>query len=337
MPTLPRPDDDGRIARLVPQHSITNQFVGLSQANPIGVYTFPYTPGCEATLTDEACADRQKGITSRYLANLDVLPHDHEFYEITLVRGGRAIHYTDYAQAEVGAGSVVVAPPGVPHAFTELDALAVTNIYYQSEWLSENLRSLLQQEGLVALFLAADLFAHPQFKRVFHFSVESDTLAACIHELREICAGSHIGAAHSLFVAACFLKLLILLSRDYCRTDDSIAHIPFCPETWAVLEEMEDALVAGRPFSFSAAAERLGLSSRHLSLLFLRDVGQRPSSFFLRRRVQHAARMLILPNQTVTDVAYALGFSNPSHFCNQFKQLYGMTPTAYRKRFFRTG
>lgn len=320
---------------LTPLHSIVNDFVGLSCRNPVAFYTFPYDESREATPVDPECAARQMGITSRYRANLDVPPHNHEFYEITVVREGTAVHHTDTADTEVGPGSVIVVPPGMVHAFTELRGLVVTNIYYQSEWLSEELRLLLKQEGLMALFLAADLFGHPGFKRIYLFRIEDEALDACLGELRDFIRAINRPSPQTRLANLCFLKFLCILSVAYCTYNDSIGVLPFRPETWAVLEEMEDALLGGRSFSLSTTARRLGLSTRHLSLIFLRDVGLRPTAYFLRRRGQHGARLLLRPNATITDVALHLGYADTAHFSNQFRKLYGLSPTEYRERFNR--
>ncbi len=325
-----------KVRHLRPEHSITNEFVGLSTHNPVVIQTFPYSPGSERTPISEACALRQTGITARYLANLHVPPHDHEFYEITVVRDGVALHYTDWGDVEVSRGSVVVVPPRVVHAFADLQNLKVTNIYYQSEWLSEDLFVLLKQKGLVPIFLAADLFKNPLFNRVITFCIDDGTLHACVREMQDICTALMRETWHNLYIKACFLKFLILLSEAYCIHSESVPVLPFRSETWLVLEEMEDSLLSGKPFSFSQIAKHLGFSSRYLSSMFLKDVGLRPTSYFLRRRAHHAARLLLTPTMNLTDIAFQLNYANSAHFCNQFKQVYGISPSEYRRKYSTT-
>ena len=36
--------------------------------------------------------------------------------------------------------------------------------------------------------------------------------------------------------------------------------------------------------------------------------------------------------EVITNICYDLGFSNPSHFCRRFKNMYGCTPTEYKNR-----
>nr|WP_253947594.1 AraC family transcriptional regulator [Paraburkholderia xenovorans] len=44
------------------------------------------------------------------------------------------------------------------------------------------------------------------------------------------------------------------------------------------------------------------------------------------------ARLLHATDQTVLQIALAVGFENASHFSVQFKRDYGVTPLAYRLR-----
>ena len=147
---------------LTPLHSIVNDFVGLSCRNPVAFYTFPYDESREATPVDPECAARQMGITSRYRANLDVPPHNHEFYEITVVREGTAVHHTDTADTEVGLPSAVwVTAASIPSDKSPVDLIAIfgaagvtpkdwlevdvqleTNISHQGTSISPTVRSL---------------------------------------------------------------------------------------------------------------------------------------------------------------------------------------------------
>lgn len=321
------------VKTLEPTNSITNDFVGLSNIRPITIYSFPHTEHNEFTFVDSNCALRQTGITERYLSNLDSPPHDHEFYEITIVRGGTAIHQTNWGELPVSRGAVMVVPPGEVHGFTELDGFSVTDIYYQSEWFSDDLRILLKEDGLVPLFLAGELYNVPHLRRVYEFRLDEEALGSCVREIVDICDSIRKGSAHVLFANLCFLKMLVILSKAYCLAQDSVRKLPFRPETWALIEEMEQSLVTGVPFSLAESAEHLRLSKKYLSRLFVKDVGLRPIQYFQRRRGQHAARMLVTTHTSITDVAYSLCYTDSSHFCNQFHRQYGISPSDYRKRF----
>ena len=79
-------------------------------------------------------------------------------------------------------------------------------------------------------------------------------------------------------------------------------------------------------FSIEAFSREAGCSD----IQFYRKVkaltGQTPSTFLRTIRLQRAAALLGKNSDTVSQVAYSVGFSSLSYFNKCFKQLYGMTP-----------
>jgi AraC family transcriptional regulator len=50
-----------------------------------------------------------------------------------------------------------------------------------------------------------------------------------------------------------------------------------------------------------------------------------------RVRIERAAEQLGAGDRPLAAVALAAGFSDQSHFCNVFRRLTGMSPSAYRR------
>lgn len=84
--------------------------------------------------------------------------------------------------------------------------------------------------------------------------------------------------------------------------------------------------------AISELAAHAGLSSFHFARVFRRETGETPHQFVTRLRLEEAARLLRATDQTVLQIAIAVGFENASHFSVQFKRGYGVTPLAYRLR-----
>jgi len=84
--------------------------------------------------------------------------------------------------------------------------------------------------------------------------------------------------------------------------------------------------------AISELAAHAGLSSFHFARVFRRETGETPHQFVTRLRLEEAARLLRATDQTVLQIALAVGFENASHFSVQFKRGYGVTPLAYRLR-----
>jgi AraC-like DNA-binding protein len=55
-----------------------------------------------------------------------------------------------------------------------------------------------------------------------------------------------------------------------------------------------------------------------------------PLEFITQERIVRARELLSDPDNTVTSVSHALGFSSTSHFIDMFKEHEGMTPKQYQ-------
>ena len=60
--------------------------------------------------------------------------------------------------------------------------------------------------------------------------------------------------------------------------------------------------------------------------VFRELIGMPPHKYLVRIRLQHA-RVLLESGMSVTDVCYAIGFNNLSHFIRTFRAYYGSVPS----------
>jgi AraC family transcriptional regulator len=56
-----------------------------------------------------------------------------------------------------------------------------------------------------------------------------------------------------------------------------------------------------------------------------------PYRYHISRRVERAKMLMAKPNQSVTETALDVGFSDTSSFTAAFRRLAGRTPTDYRR------
>ncbi|CAH2933994.1 MAG: Transcriptional regulator, AraC family [uncultured Paraburkholderia sp.] len=88
----------------------------------------------------------------------------------------------------------------------------------------------------------------------------------------------------------------------------------------------------GADLAIGELAAHADLSSFHFARVFRRETGETPHQYVTRLRLEEAARLLRSTDQTVLQIAIAVGYENASHFSVQFKRDYGVTPLAYRLR-----
>ena len=83
--------------------------------------------------------------------------------------------------------------------------------------------------------------------------------------------------------------------------------------------------------SLDDIAREVGMNRSSFCSYFKRQKGITFSQFVTRYRLATAAEMLRNSQRQVSDIAYAVGFSDLSHFVHTFTRVMGVSPTAYRK------
>ena len=79
-------------------------------------------------------------------------------------------------------------------------------------------------------------------------------------------------------------------------------------------------------------AEMAGLSVSHFERRFRRGFGSSPRQYLVRIRVEHAARMLLETDKTVSEIAHECGFYDHAHFSRSFRKIMQLSPSEYRSR-----
>lgn len=91
--------------------------------------------------------------------------------------------------------------------------------------------------------------------------------------------------------------------------------------------------LADSDFSVELLASEVGLSRVHIHRKLKELTNQSPRDFIRNIRLQQAATLLASEQKlTVSEIAYAVGYTNLSHFSTSFKEMYGVSPKEYMER-----
>ena len=82
--------------------------------------------------------------------------------------------------------------------------------------------------------------------------------------------------------------------------------------------------------TLQSVSQRFYLSEFHFSRLFKMITGTSIKKYILGRKLAVAAEKLKDPQNTVTDVAYDLGFEYPEVFSSDFKKWFGVAPAVFK-------
>lgn len=90
-------------------------------------------------------------------------------------------------------------------------------------------------------------------------------------------------------------------------------------------------LEAGNSPQVATLADALGFNRRTLLTRFRECTGKTLRDYLIAERLRHAAKLLRETDKTVAEIAFATGFSRQSNLSQSFRQVYGQTPSEYRR------
>jgi AraC-like DNA-binding protein len=86
------------------------------------------------------------------------------------------------------------------------------------------------------------------------------------------------------------------------------------------------------PYNFSTyLADKLGRNYHYLSNIFSEKEGITIEKYNILQRIEYAKELLIYDELSLSEIAWKLNYSSVSHLSNQFKQVTGFSPTAFKK------
>lgn len=130
------------------------------------------------------------------------------------------------------------------------------------------------------------------------------------------------------------------LFLNYCMRYYGRQFVTRKSENTEVLGRLErflaDYFQSGRPTleglpSVALCAKAMGYSADYLSDLLRRETGKNTRDHIHDVLIERAKDRLIGSRDTVSEIAFALGFEHPQHFSKLFKSKAGMSPRDYRQ------
>lgn len=249
--------------------------------------------------------------------------HTHSFYTIIWFEDGEGLHYVDFDKYEVRPGSVFFISPDQLHTF---DA----SHYRQSGHIIEFSDDFLQDEvNSESLFLKYDVFNAydtPPYRIVDAAGCTS--LRRIIEELEREVGRFDAFAHHDCLTM--LVKLFLITVQRYGHTADS---------SLSITSQQHRSFVRFRQLleqnyhqlhTVGEYARLLGVSTKTLTSCTLESSHHTPLQLINARLVLEAKRLLRFTDFSGKEVAYQLGFDDPSYFVKFFKRHTGMLPLEFR-------
>ncbi|GAA6620440.1 response regulator [Scytonema sp. NUACC26] len=130
--------------------------------------------------------------------------------------------------------------------------------------------------------------------------------------------------------AACYEKLS-QPAVDGGSSQSPTSIFPSVPQLKEVFEYIEANFDRG--ITLCDVAEAVGYSSAYLTNRVAKITGETVNGWIVKRRMAAARSLLQETDQTIEQIASALGYQNACHFSRQFRQHHGTPPQSWRKEY----
>ena len=255
------------------------------------------------------------------------MEHSHDFAELVLFHGGRGVHRVDGHDYPVVAGDVFAVHGDQTHAIVQRENLQHVEVTYNSRRVRLPTDQLRKLPGYHALFtLEPARRRRGRFRG--HLRLSPTRLAEAmrlIHSMHQEYEARPVG--YEAFLLGRLVELMVFLSREYSRSSTGEGRALLRVGEVIGLLEREYA----RPWRLAELCAIAHMSKSNLMVAFREATGQTPVNYLIRVRLRQAMYLLQSTARKVTEIAFEVGFSDSNYFARKFRQIVGLSPSAYRR------
>jgi len=247
--------------------------------------------------------------------------HVHPEYELTCIVAGRGLRFVGDSVTAFRSGDLVLIGANLPH-------------YWRSA--GQHAHSLVLQFRDDCL--GRDFFHTPELRPIRQLLARAErgiqfsgkARAAVAERLRDLSRSTgpkRVAEFIAILAILAQSRGSRLLSGEGFR--EAAAHTG-CDRMHRVCRYVFDRL--NDTIRLEEAARAAALSPGAFCRFFKRATGRRFFNFVNELRIGHACAQLIESDKSIGEIAAAAGFTNLANFNRRFRDIHGITPTAYRRR-----
>lgn len=250
-------------------------------------------------------------------------PHRHDFYTILLINSAKGKHIIDFNEHLIEGNELFFLAPGQVHQLIEEEESNGFSIVFSEDFLLENNIpyefiediNLFNNEGN-----SSSLKINREEKeKLNRYSLE-------MFNLQKDKSYLHLQAIGSL------LKLFLISCNNLCTLNHNTAKNS--NSNFTTIKDFKN-LINEHYKSWhqtSDYAKKLNISPDHLNRIIKAHSGKTAKELIQNRILIASKRLLYFTNLSTKEIAFELGFSEPSNFSSFFKKLSSFTPSDFREK-----
>lgn len=244
--------------------------------------------------------------------------HRHEFYFVLVVHHGAGSHEIDFVSYPVVDHTVFFVRPGQAHRLS----LEASCTGYLVEFSADYVRRL---NGLPKELLRRASRHSVMYPEADQFDKICGTIGSVIVEQETAALGNQPA------IDAYFSLLMIELARQsHADANESAGQTAYALERYDELVHLIEQHLAQQKLA-SDYARMMHMSPYQVNALTMSLTGKTCSEIINECIITEAKRHLLATTEQVKEIAYCLGYEDPSYFIRYFKKHTGVSPEVFRR------
>ncbi|WP_350287857.1 AraC family transcriptional regulator [uncultured Croceitalea sp.] len=252
------------------------------------------------------------------------VPHSHSYHQLIWFFDSKSSHRVDFNTYDVSTNTIIFIAKDQVHAFEDNEETEGLLIHFNDSFFMHT---------EVDIFLKYNIFKTHK-NPCYALSQEAITAGKTYMQLikNEMVDRKRFGFEDTVrFLLKCFL---IQLERTHQTGTDRILALTSIDNLrfYHFKELVEENYKKGLPVS--EYADLMSISTKTLNTITKKVSDRSPSEHISDRVVLQAKRLLRFTELHVGEVAFKVGFDDPSYFIKYFKRQVGFSPMVFRKNSF---
>lgn len=251
-------------------------------------------------------------------------PHYHDYYTVIWAKDATGEHMIDFKTYAIEPNTLFFVRPGQVHQLAADPKPEGEVILFREDFLTYN---AISPQFIADLNIFRPLDENPPLSVTRELGGELAQITAQMHESFDHKRSLYY---HEL---GSWLKLLLLACHKHCtlpasNTQEAHHSRELIRQFSALLEEEYHHLHQVQEY-----AERLHLSAGYLNEIIGKYTGMSVKDHIATRIVTEAKRLALFTDLSNKEIAFHLGFHDPSHFAKFFKHVHGSPLSAFRQAY----
>lgn len=260
----------------------------------------------------------------------DCSPHVHSFYEILWFQEGTGRHTVDFMEYEVRPGTIFFLSPGQIHNFDTI-CQAADERGYRGVAIKMCTNFMRDEECAGNLFLKYNVF-HTYDTTPYYYIDESTAadLRVLVSAMED--EAQRYGEFGNIDMLKSLLRIFLVKIHRY-GTQETPLHLDNLRPSHQLFIQFRKLVDQEftRLHTVQEYADRLHVAVRTLNKSVNECSQKSPLAFINDRIILEAKRMVRYSNMMIKEIAFELGYDDPSYFVKLFKRHTGHLPSDFRE------